>query len=584
MISKHVSIIALFLILSLSATLVLMPIEIAFADVQNADFTLQTSNNKTVFMSSTGYFVTVSTNSGVTSSKLSYVPAYVQTATPTVTTITIHPQSGNCSAPDNPCSATNGSANCYSGGCANESTNPIGGIKAVWCGLTDCFVLWQSGTSGYSSQLIRVTLVGANTGITGYMNITSSFTLASTMWGFDTNTGGIGGITVYFGYSSGGNKLVRAGGTSLMGITNTISTSMDAISSISGCFQCGGNLTAKHVFVAGTTNVLGNRNYGIWNIDGDNLACSVTATTLGSGTARMAVNSYVDYSGNTDNSFILAGDSRIWKVSQNCARTNSVDYSQFGGLSYVKGLQADDTEHIYYVYHGSGQTTASITKMNLTSFQTTVAFDSINGATISGYTSGQLERSLALDRDANSLIMVGNTTRARILYLNNFNGTSPTGAVSQGEVCFVVQGTGQQICYPTDSDGNPIVGSAVETVTNQNPPTLAVGKFMCQLGVIEDCTDGAPTESDASVNGVGYILFIALLAIIMAIIGSALYGKIKIEYNLIIQMVILLTSSGLALALHWIPSLVFYGIIFIIIGFASLAGTKFFLGQTRRGN
>lgn len=150
-------------------------------------------------------------------------------------------------------------------------------------------------------------------------------------------------------------------------------------------------------------------------------------------------------------------------------------------------------------------------------------------------------------------------------------------------VCIDINGDGDtDVCYDdSNGDGIPDSGGALETVTNQNPPHRAVGRLLCQTGVIVDCAGGEPNDDDVQTNGTGLVLFFALLAVMMAVIGSALYGRIKIEYNIMLQIPVLIIATGLAVAFGWIETMWLYIMIFIIIGFASLAGTKFIMGHTR---
>lgn len=228
------------------------------------------------------------------------------------------------------------------------------------------------------------------------------------------------------------------------------------------------------------------------------------------------------------------------------------------------------------VYISRADGTATITALDKSDMTSSVAF----------YTA----------EDDNLSFFKGNSTRFNALssggsndnifyrldgILNTENEDENT--VTTGDFCIDTNGDGDgDVCY-TDTNGDGIVdaGGVLEVVTNQNPPAQAVGGILCQLAIIEDCTNGRPTNTDTATNGTGLILFFALLAVLMAVIGSALYGKIKIEYNLIVQVVILMVATGLAVAFGWIEEMWFYIMIFIIIGFASLAGASWITGMRR---
>ena len=583
----------------------------AYATAVNTDFALPAGKTQTFYMNSIEKTIAIYTGTGQNANNATanffVIDGQHQTANPTVISATIKPHKGGCDPLSNPCNSNGGSANCNITGStcqADTSSSHYFKLSGLWCGLADCYVQVVSISGGYSSQLVRVTAGLASPAVSGYLNISSSAVLAPALWGVDIGTSGIGGVTIFRAddpNSSGIYTMYKIGGTSLMGTVLSWSTSQGLTAgSISGCWFCHDDTTLHRVAIASGQSNGANRDFSVWNADNGALICSTIVSAHGSSTN---VGGLVTYSGdygtsNTSGDWIFSSDTFIYKLNfSTCGITTQTAYATLGLSNYVKGFGIEKVyattaytgkermhEPVVYVYHGSTQSSASVTKMNYTSFNTPLNFDSVTGNTISGYVNAQLLNSITADPYAHTLILTsGTSTKARLVYLDNFIEQEGSSGGTGGEVCFTVEGTGQHICYPTDSNGNPIVGSALEVVTNQNPPALAVGKLLCQTGIQTDCTNGHPTDTDPSTNGAGYILFFGVLAVAMAVVGVALYGRVKVEYNLMLQVAILLISAGFAQTIGWISPVIFYTLIFLIIAFASVGITKFAIGKAGRG-
>lgn len=586
-----------------------------YAEVTAIDFVYQFANNEIFYMETFQYYVALQRQ---TSGSTTLTLLHGATETPQLDAsqsnnqIVLRPQQFGCTDAlgSNPCSASSGSANCNPttfGPNCGDKLGVTGVWGGLWCGLTDCFVLWKQSTGGYSSQLLRVNMGSEQ--ISGYMNITGTWLVDPYLWGYDESTGGIGGITLFFTKSTDTTSIADihfVGGTSLMGIVATSGTNICAqsgcagggadnrITDISGCRHCGGSPTTTRIFVSSTQSAAQtfNRLITIFN-DSAGQHCGATQSSLATAQSVLGTGK-VEYLGNDHNSFVMGTSTEVLEIALNCAVTTEYTYASQGLVNYVKGVAVDIDDNVYYLHHGSTATKASVTKMNSTSFNTSVNFDPTVGKTITGWVDGSFTGSqiaTASDDDEglnndfstddwNTLLLLDNTAKARIIYPDGFVPPEPPIG---GEICFVIQGTGQTVCYPTDEDGNPIVGSVVEIVAVQNPLVVVVGQYMCQLGVQTDCTDGLPTNNNPETNGVGYILWLATFSIFGAITGSALFGKVKLVENIMFIMVILFITTALSVILNWIPERDLFILIFIVIGFASLASTRFVLGHRSRG-
>lgn len=156
---------------------------------------------------------------------------------------------------------------------------------------------------------------------------------------------------------------------------------------------------------------------------------------------------------------------------------------------------------------------------------------------------------------------------------------------SQGSAlaCIDLNGDGTtDVCY-TDTNGDGIADSgnlgAIGVVTNQNPIPTALGRLGCQIGFIAQCSNGEPTNTDIQDNGIGIIMFLIIWVVIMAVVGSALYGRIKVEYHLMVHVAILMIAVGISTSLEYIDIMWFYIMIFIVIGFSSVVGARFVMSH-----
>lgn len=300
-----------------------------------------------------------------------------------------------------------------------------------------------------------------------------------------------------------------------------------------------------------------------------------TSTVVGSLVHGLGTNAWgVSYNPSTDEIGLCDNDSNQMKIIGATTRTVLATITLTGSTGCTD-IVANPNADLYYVLSldntikiVSGVTNAVIASLPIS------AIDIVLAANTS---LPSIEFSQALQTGYIS----HNSDGAQVALNQNFITVfvDPASSIVESEVCIDINGDGNvDVCYD-DSNGDGVAdsGGALETITNQNPPALAVGRFLCQTGVILECNNGEPSNSDIKANGSGLILFFILLVVLMAIVGSALYGRVKIEFNLMLQIPVIMIAVGLSVAFQWIEALWFYVMIFIIIGFAGLAGTSFLL-------
>lgn len=584
----------------------------AFA-VSAVDFTLDTANNEVFYQSSIDTYVILGIADNTNNATITFMSATTSNTTDR-TTVNIFAQKDGCNIStdpiqNNPCSSSNGSAWCETDGletlpCSNN-TSAVGDFEGLWCGKTYCFVLFEA-DSGASHQLIRFWSLGESSSmsgdISGYLNITTANDILPDLWGYDECDNppncGLGGITVYYVSEDSGENTgnIRGiGGTALMGQVFTYDLIMfteNRVVDIEGCRHCGGQEGVTRIAVSSASNSGASRNFVMTDAQGSitysggttslNTACSgssVLADTSNTGS--------LEYLGDTENRLMMLTNTGYFTLQ--VVSPFDVDCHLYGSeiIDSPRSIAIDEEHNYLYIAHGSGATLQSLTRYNLTmpahgTALETIDFTGLEEPTITGWvSSGQPYDSMAMSPNADTLLMLDDTARARLLYLETFTGEDGTGGFTGEEICFVAQATGQSICYPTDENGNPIVQSLVEPASSQHPIYAVVGGYACQIGFYDNCTSGQPTNTDLETNGIGYLMWFGTWAIMMAVMGVAFFGTIKKApvIGLIPMMVVLFIATALGVVLNWIPERDFYIVVFIVIGFASLAGTKFVLGQ-----
>lgn len=583
-------------ILSISSVISSLSVMQAFAEATADDFVFTASNNEVFYMDTIDSWVILQKTSGQPQAKMFVISGGGQDDYNDIDTITLQPQQGGCTHLDpitlenpNPCGATGGTgtANCNPATFGDECTPKTGingAFGGLWCGLTDCFVLFEQ-ASGYSHQLQRISMVGDNAHeVSGYLNITSSRNIDPVIWGYDESTGGIGGITLWWSYDAGGGgtaHLVQTGGTSLMGNIDDddiVITGAYPITTITGCRHCGGSATVTRVLVLAENDdgQLANRMGALFNTATDNVDFSITRNGLGSAGGGTCGSTETDsaftggYLGNTQNSILLITEAGLWEYSLGAVFQGCTTYANLGLVNYARGISIDTDDNQWYLYHGSGATNPSITKMNLTAPFTTLNFDSTIGHTVTGWVdANQPYNSMAVatddtsSTDFNTLLLTGSGAKARIIY--------PDGFVSSG-------------------GGNTVNGVDCSLPANQHKLICALGGNATTVGVGGIVSDGivdlgcnvifvdCDTTADPRENGMGYLVFIASIFVVIGLFYYSI-GKQAFHMPIFIWIVIIIALSAFFTITQMIDPVF---LILSVIAIIALAVPK--LTSTMRGS
>jgi hypothetical protein len=249
------------------------------------------------------------------------------------------------------------------------------------------------------------------------------------------------------------------------------------------------------------------------------------------------------YLGDTKDLFAMATINEVVTLNHtSCASATQYTYASQGLSNYVKGIVADIDDGVYYLQHGSESTKQSITKMNTTSFTTSVDFDSVVGDTIlsnwvdGGFTRHQI--ALATDDDEgldteastddwNTILLLDNTAKARIIYPDGFVGVEPE-APSEGRDCTLPENANILICR---------LGGNATTVGVGGIITDGLTELGCNI-VFVDCID-----PDPSTNGLGLLIFIATIFVIVGMFYYTI-GTEAFHIPIFIWIVIIIALSA----------------------------------------
>jgi hypothetical protein len=597
----------------LMLALITSPQNIASA-INASDFTFGGQNFETFYQSQTGTYVSLQKTSSATSTKVCFLDAQSTSPSTEQLCITLYPQKDGCDVSTvdpinyNPCAANYGTTDCDTDfpdslPCSNK-TGISGNFGGLWCGATYCFILFES-VSAYSDQLIRIWSLGVGSAMTGdvsgYFNSSGSAVynkLYPYIWGYDECNPappncGLGGITIFWAHlaTAGSGRVIlnKAGGTSLMGIVSAVDTLMcgDAtcvtghtgVTGITGCRHCGGVITTTRILTVARAPADASRNIVLHN---EALTEQASFSVTGQmGSVAMANSDGAEYLGNTKNLFLVAQDSALRTISTTGVVANAFTYASVGLVNYVKGFDMDFTGNAtYYIWHGSGSVLASITQMNLTSITTAIDFDTSDasiGTTISGWVDGgQGGNSIAVGQDFNSVLVLTDSNKARLYYLNGFDDPAddddedPVDTGSTNGICN--EGTVLD-CV----GGNNSVGGLATLTSTYN--ITRIGNIIGQgIGIID------PSNDDIKTNGVGLIFMLIMGTFFAGSMVATLSqlntrGWINMSIKEIDPLFWLFLVVGVVSAsfyFNWIPDLVFYGMMVGIAGLVSIGILKHF--------
>lgn len=614
--------------LALTATAVLMAslllladnLETAFA-VTAEDFTLATTNNEVFYMEAIEMYVVLHKNTVASNTaNITIIDTNGGDDPSTAFNFEISPMYDGCNystdlEQNNPCNASGGTAICnptpssLSTENCEEKTGVTGFFGGLWCGLTDCFVLWEQSTGGYSSQLLRVQMTaGAESPYTvgGYMNITSSRDIHPYLWGYDEADVGIGGVTVYYVAEDSGSslgELYKVGGTLLMGEVDNDALTMFTESGsgggqsagmrdLDGCRHCGGVEGVTRVVVSVAMASGTSRSFISVDSNGvlqdNDTPNNISTTCTGTGVSGVSTNTaVVKYLGDTVNKFAYVTDTGI--ITYNVAtNANTCHANDAEIVNYIRHVEVDEADGYLYITHGSGSLFQSLTRYSLTlpasgTALTTVNFDELSDPTITGWVTGGMPyHHMAISPSVDTIILVDDTSRARLIFLEEF--FEGGGAGPADPVCIDLNGDGtEDVCYEdTNSDGVPDSGGlgAIGTVMNQNPIYSSIGRLVCQVGATELCTNGQLTDTDIKTNGTGALMWLMLMFALLAIVagahtkeGDRLASSFS-KINVMLYIIIIFGSAGIAVAFGWIEPLYFWVSVFVVIGLASVRMTN----------
>lgn len=607
--SKPIAIALFMSLILMSFSLYINPNNIAQA-LSASDFVFGSVNHQVFYQASIDTYVILQKANSSASTKITFLDARSDNPASEAVSFTIFPQKDGCdiSTVDpvnyNQCSATSGTTDCDvdfpdSLPCSDK-TGLTGDWKGLWCGSTYCYILFDYSTGSWSSQLIRIWSLGVSSSqtgdISGYRNITNTFILQDSIWGYDECNPappncGIGGITLFWSYAVTGTNvfLVKEGGTSLMGSVNgagtdtVINTSSTTIKNIDGCRHCADTSGVTRVFISGGHNTGASRQavlyngatmaeIGSYSPNVVNTACS------GSGVGGSATNNgFSKYMGNTIDRFAYVTDTGIAFIGASAGSLVVADCqptADFNIINRVRAIDIDTTNKLWYIWHGNESPLASITQYNLTYsvIDSEVDFDSSDitiSDTISGWVDGgQPYNSMKIAYDVGSILMVSDSSKARLLYLNNFVSAPQAG----GTVCIDVDPSSgiTLICYTdTDNDGvadqnNP--GGLLTIARANTNITQTAGIFGCGIG-LSSCTN-----LNSKTNGIGLLVMLLLLTFFF---GLILLACKKLDYPInhvspVFWIVLVLGVTGVAYQANWTDGIPFFASVIAVAGFSGL--------------
>lgn len=580
--------------------------------VTGSDFIIPALNNEVFYQESIDTYVMLQKNTVASAStKLCFLDAQSDSPSTETVCFTIFPQKDGCDVDTtdpinyNPCSSSVGSTDCDidfpdSLACTNK-TGLTGTFKGLWCGSTYCYVLFDLSTGSWSNQILRFWSLGvgsASTGdISGYRNFTANaIDMQDALWGFDECNPappncGLGGITLYWSYANSTSlliHLVKEGGTSLMGSVSTVSTVIlftSPIIDISGCRHCGEVATNTRVFISNGHNTGVSREAVLYNGAtmteiGSYSPTGISTSCTGSGVGGTATNNGLsEYMGDTVNRFAYTTDTGIIFIGSSTGALSASDCqvsADFSIVNYPRDIEIDEDNNLWYLWHGSTQSLASITQFNLTyaSIDSEVDFD-VDDVTISDTISGYIDggqpfHSMGVGYNVNSILLATDSTKGRMLYLDGF-----TGELAEGDT----EGSTNGIC----NNGTVLdcVGGAgsIGGLANLSPTynITEIGTLLGQgVGLISEDNDNPKT------NGIG-LLYMLMMGVFFA--GSLVYtiatlnskGWVNMSVKEIDPLFWLFLVIGVVSAsfyVGWIEDIIFYGMMVGLAGLVSVGILK----------
>lgn len=272
-----------------------------------------------------------------------------------------------------------------------------------------------------------------------------------------------------------------------------------------------------------------------------------------------------------DNFFLFAdGALGVRKITfpttSSCIVSNTIATSQFESNA-VLAIAYSTTNNAIYVNAGT-----SIYEVNATSFTTRIEYN----------TGASTEQGVDYDSSLDTLVQAVTSTDQ--VYFLGFQGTGASGS-EQACIDTNLNGVidGSDVCFnDTNGDGIPDVGQAGAL------GVLRTGANVTEFGFQINCAFGigSCTDHNPKTNGVGLFYFLILLIISYAILVSIHVSAVRMlhkenvqvmEYlhiHPILLLVVLIVDLGITWQFQWLPDLIFYSTIVILV--AGLTGFAFY--------
>lgn len=568
---RTIRIISLVAVIGLSLLSFDFAVKPAYAVVSNTDIAVGDNNNSAFFIELEEKWITLPVGGIDTHGIISFISS--APLTPTADNHVLRPVFGNFTANPSICSGT-----ALDSGCPDSSDdNWLGSMSGLWCGRTHCFTHWISTNASYPHQLWRIDVTGNDDGfIDGYMNITQTLTIGiGGLWGFDTATGGIGGVSVFrternVGGDASRMDLVVTGGSlpqlgNSLRFTDIIPTAgtPNLNGNIYGCRDCEGEEAKTRVIIMPNT-VFGVK---IFNINLGTELCN-DATLINSEPSHGVI-TYDSVRGmfivtDSDQSPILR---ELWSVDvDTCAETLLEDITATVDIE-IKQLLAD-TEHDTLFISGATTEASSITyRYGLANMTFIDSLPNLGN--------GQPDQPMALDFDRNRLIHTNSAGTIRIFNLEGFTTGGTSGEPQDACVDTNLDGIAD-FCFPdTNGDGIPdSTGGLLNIGTPNQNVTSVAGTFGCGLG-LSSCEN-----LDIKTNGVGYILMLIMLVFFAGLIMFFAH-KTDTPFNeihIIFWIVLVLGVTGASYQLNFTDGVPFFATIVSIAGFSGIKMAGYFKG------
>lgn len=509
--------------------------------VTNVDLVQQGSINTPFAMYEQDLFVTISATAhdfnGYNASYMEWIASDEVVDNTQWSFLRVQPYLGGCTDAmgSNPCAADGGSGIELFGDLEiAQNENWTGTAVGLWCGTTDCFTWWRSDT-GLPSQLQRYTLDGGSFVLSGYMNWTDNSPTAL-ISGIDTNTGGIGGITVYT--VRDGDSVYKTGGTSLMQDTGSFVNVGSQVRSLIACHTlmpfCERNEWAV-LSVDGVVEIFDTTNTSICSVD--------IGEAVGGGVMEY------DFFNDVYIAARETGNTLSVIQPDDCSVTESATGAVLGLSDHVKAIVIDgNIEQAYYVYHASESATPALNRYVLDPVDITVPldFDNVLGNSISGWVEGGLLYGIALDRVSQSMIITGLDPKTRIVYLPEFADILEGGlsVVCSPTQIRVVLATGAFCASPDTGGGVSLVG--INPLFGSNSTAYGIGGIPAAVAVMGN-VDLATAELMSTIG-------LVLLTMVFIAVPAWRFGS---SPPFFFWFIIIMMDLGVAVVLGWLEPLYF---------------------------